>query len=237
MAKLNDEWIVQPHGALTELEPGLLTVVGEIKMPLAKFPRRMTVVALENGSTALYSPIPLREPDMARIETLGAPAYLIVPNPAHRLDIRPFQKRYPKAKIVSAPKAKSPVQEAVKPVQTAARLGAGVKLVAVSGTGERELALILERGGSVSLVTNDIIGNVAKPDGIGGRLINLLLRFGPTPHVPRDVRGLLIADKGALAAQFRAWAEIDGLRRVIPSHGQIIERPAATLRRLADRLS
>jgi len=237
MAKLNDQWIVQPHGALTELEPGLLTVVGEIKMPLAKFPRRMTVVALNGGGTALYSPIPLREPDMARIEALGVPAYLIVPNPAHRLDIRAFQKRYPKAKIVTAPKAKTAVAEAVDPVQVSARLGEGVKLVAVPGTDERELALIVERRGSISLVTNDIIGNVAKPDGIGGHLINLLLRFGPKPHVPRDVRGLLIADKAALAAQFRAWAEIDGLRRVIPSHGQIIERPAATLRRLADRLS
>ena len=35
MAKLHDEWRVLPHGPLTELEPGLLTVVGEIRMPSA----------------------------------------------------------------------------------------------------------------------------------------------------------------------------------------------------------
>ena len=53
--------------------------------------------------------------------------------------------------------------------------------------------------------------------------------------MPRDVRGLLIADKAALAAQFRAWADA-GLRRIIPSHGTVIDDPAPVLRRLAAEL-
>lgn len=232
MAKLHDDWIVAPHGPLRELEPGLLTVVAEIAMPLTRFPRRMTVVALERGRTALYSPIPLREPDMKRIEALGEPAYLIVPNPAHRLDIRAFHKRYPKAKMVTAPGAKAAVAEAVTPVRVRADLAKAAKLIVVPGTGERELAMLV-RG--ESLVTNDIIGNVRSPRGIGGWLINRLLRFGPKPHVPRDVRGLLIDDKAALAAQLRVWAD-DNLKRLIPSHGTIIDHPAPVLRRLASEL-
>ena len=235
MAKLNDEWIVGHHGPLHEIEPGLLTVVGEIAMPLTRFPRRMTVVALERNRTALYSPIPLREPDMRRIETLGDPTYLIVPNPAHRLDIRAFHKRYPKAKVVTAPAGKSAVGEAVTPVQVGANLGKAASLIVVDGTGERELAMLV-RGKSLSLVTNDIIGNVQSPRGVGGWLINRLLRFGPKPHVPRDVRGLLIADKAALAAEFREWADLDGLARILPSHGQIINDPSPVLRRLAAEL-
>ncbi|MGZ2412203.1 hypothetical protein ACUXST_001624 [Sphingomonas sp. F9_3S_D5_B_2] len=235
MAKLHDEWVVAPHGPLREIEPGLLTVVGEIKMPLGAFPRRMTVIALERGGTALYSPIPLREPDMKRIEALGEPAYLIVPNPAHRLDIRAFHHRYPRAKVVTAPGAKSRVEEAVKPAQTSARLGKSASLIVVAGTGEREVALLVG-GERSSLITNDIIGNVRSPRGIGGWLINRILRFGPKPHVPRDVRGLLINDKEALATQFRLWAEIEGLERIIPSHGEIIADPGPVLRRLADEL-
>jgi len=235
MAKLHDEWTVQPHGPLHEVEPGLLTVVGEIKMPLGSFPRRMTIVALDRGGTALYSPIPLREPDMQRIEAHGEPRYLIVPSPAHRLDIGPFKRRYTRAKVVAAPGAIGRVEEAVKPVQTSARLGSAATVVVVAGKGERELAL-LTRGKTVSLVTNDIIGNVRSPRGLGGWLINRLLRFGPTPHVPRDVRGLLVEDKAALAAQLRAWAEVDGLKRIIPSHGEIIRNPAPVLRALAGKL-
>ena len=34
MAKLHDDWIVLPHERLDELGPGLLTVVGQIPMPV-----------------------------------------------------------------------------------------------------------------------------------------------------------------------------------------------------------
>src|SRR5687768_16581183 len=71
MAKLNDKWIVQPHGELIELSDGILTVEGTIVMPLGNFPRRMTVLALRDGGSAIWSPIPLREPEMTRIESLG----------------------------------------------------------------------------------------------------------------------------------------------------------------------
>src|SRR3982750_3470436 len=100
MAKLHDRWLVLPHGPLTEVEPGLLTVVGQIPMPLGNFPRRMTVVALGQNKTAIFSPIALGDDEMTKIEALGMPAYLIVPNAGHRLDLRPFHARYPKAKIV-----------------------------------------------------------------------------------------------------------------------------------------
>ena len=56
MVKLNDAWKVLPHGPLEEVEPGLLTVVGQIPMPLGNFPRRMTVVALGRNRTAISNP-------------------------------------------------------------------------------------------------------------------------------------------------------------------------------------
>ena len=80
MAKALDQWTVYPHGELTELDTGVLTVTGDIPMPLGNFPRRMTVVALNGGGTAIWSAIALDEPQMARIEALGAPSVLIVPN-------------------------------------------------------------------------------------------------------------------------------------------------------------
>lgn len=40
------EWKVLPHGRLVRVEDYILTVVGEIPMPLTNIPRRMTVVRL-----------------------------------------------------------------------------------------------------------------------------------------------------------------------------------------------
>jgi hypothetical protein len=93
MAKLNTDWVVQPHGEMTEVEHGLLTVIGEIHMPLGRFPRRMTVIATRHDRTVIFSPVSLDEPSMARIEALGEPAFIVVPNGFHRLDAAAWKKR------------------------------------------------------------------------------------------------------------------------------------------------
>jgi hypothetical protein len=236
MAKLHDSWKVLPHGPLHEVAPGILTVVGQIPMPLGNFPRRMTVIALGGKRTAIYSPIPLREPQMAQIDALGAPAYLIVPNGGHRLDLRPFHARYPKAKIVTATGSKARVAEAAGPVQTRASLGDEAKLVILAGSGDAELAMMVRTGSEISLITNDVIGHVANPHGLGARIMARLMGFGPRPRVTRPARWFFIKDKAALADQFRQWSKIEGLRRLIPSHGDIVDRPAALLERIAASL-
>jgi hypothetical protein len=63
-----------------------------------------------------------------------------------------------------------------------------------------------------------------------------LMGFGPTPRITRPAKWFFIKDRKAMAAQFRDWAAIDTLTRIIPSHGDIIDRPQALLTRLADRL-
>ena len=65
-----------------------------------------------------------------------------------------------------------------------------------------------------------------------------LFGFGASrPSVPRPIQAKLVADRQALAAQLDKWAGIPGLKRIVPSHGEIIERqPAAELARLAHML-
>jgi hypothetical protein len=236
MAKLHDRWEVLPHGPVREVAPGILTIVGQIPMPLGNFPRRMTVVAIDRNRSAIFSPMPLRENSMMAIEALGAPAYLIAPSGGHRLDLRPFHARYPKAKIVTAPRSKPRVEEAVRPAQTRAALGRHARLEPLAGCKGRELVLRIERDSEVTLVTNDVIGNVAHPQGLGASLMSRLLGFGPQARVTRPAKWFLIEDKAALAAQFREWADIEGLKRLIPSHGDIVDRPSALLERLARSL-
>ena len=237
MPKIHDHWTVLPHGPLTEIDDGILTVTGDIPMPLGNFPRRMTVVRLARKRTAIWSAIALPEPQMQRIEALGAPSVLIVPNPAHRLDAKIWKQRYPKLKVVAPPGARKDVEEVVPVDESGGAFGdAKVEYVVVPGTRERESALLVRRASGITLLTNDIIGNVQHPHGVGAKIMARLFGFGVHgPRIPRPAKGQF--EPKALARQLRDWAVIPDLKRIIVSHGDVIsENPAAVLTRIADDL-
>jgi|SRR3954452_15722687 hypothetical protein len=236
MAKLHDEWTVYPHGPVERIDEGLLSVEGEIHMPLGRFPRRMTVAALHDGRTVVFSPICLKDPAMRRIEGLGSPAFMIVPNGFHRLDARPWKKRYPDIQVVCPPGARQRVEEAV-PVDAVTDVldDAAVRFTVVAGMREAESALVVRREAGTSLVINDAISNVRHPQGVGANIMARLFGFGvKRPQMAREVRWFVVSDKAALARQLRAWADVPDLRRLVVSHGDIIEeKPKEVLRAVA----
>ena len=78
--------MVLPHGQVKTVDDRIVTVEGDISMPLAKFPRRMTIVGLSRNRSAIFSAMALKESAMRRIEEVGRPSFLIVPNGHHRID-------------------------------------------------------------------------------------------------------------------------------------------------------
>lgn len=239
MAKFNDTWKVGPHGPVEELDDGILTVAGDIRMPLGNFPRRMTVVALNGRRTAIWSAMPLREPDMRRIEAMGDPAFLIVPGIGHRLDIKPWKERYPQAKIVCAPGARDAVEE-VLPVDATSDVldDPSVQLETVPGVRQKEAALLVRRDARLTLIVNDILANVRHPRGIGAHIMARLLGFGvKRAKIPWLSKRMFVEDSKALAAAFSKWADDPALARVVVSHGDVIEQaPRDVLRRVATDL-
>lgn len=239
MAKFHKEWTVFPHGPVQRIDDGILSVEGEIHMPLGRFPRRMTVVALSGGRTAVFSPVALHERAMRDIEGLGTPTFLIVPNGFHRLDARIWKERYPKMKVICPPGARKRVEEAVAVDATADLMSdPDVEFVTVDGMRSAESALIVRREAGTTLVLNDVISNVRHPKGLGANIMARLFGFGVRhPQMAREVKWLLVDDKPALAAQLREWADDEALQRIIVSHGDIIDQaPAQVLRSVASSL-
>jgi hypothetical protein len=236
MSKLNQEWTVQPHGELTTVTDGILTVEGTIVMPLGRFPRRMTVLALQGGGSAIWSPVPLREPDMVRIEALGPVRFLIVPNQGHRLDLKPWKDRYPATQVIAPPSARKAVMEAA-PVEATDDIirDPAIAFQRVAGTKSDEFALTVKRADGTTLILNDILSNVQHPKGLGAHIMASLLGFGlKRPRTSRPVRLMYVGDPAALAKQFRSWAALPDLRRIIVSHGDVIDRaPREALTRAA----
>ena len=229
MGPFLDKWTVGPHGELEEVDERLLGVVGEIPMRVGTFPRRMTIIGLSGGRTAIWSAIALREPEMARIETLGNPAVMIVPGPAHRRDLRMWKGRYPRLKVLCPPGARDQVAEVVPVDATdgAVLEDPTVAFEVVPGTGGQEAALRVRRPAGVTLVVNDVLSFVRRPHGLAAWVTTRLFGFGfDRPRTSSVVARSLIKDPAAFASAVRAWAAIPDLIRLIMSHGDIVENQA-----------
>jgi hypothetical protein len=239
MPKTLERWTVLPHGKLTRIEENILTVVGDLRMPLTHFPRRMTVVRLADHRLVIYSAIALDPQEMVSVEDFGLPAYLIVPGDSHRMDAKIWKDRYPNMLVIAPAGAREKVEEVVKVDATTVDFrDPHVRFVSVPGTGGHEAALIVQNPTGTTLVVNHVIGNLDDRRGISGFVLRAMGFTGPEPRITRFSAQHLITDKGALRSQLETWAGLRGLKRIIVSHGAPIERdPSGALRKLATSLA
>src|SRR5438034_3871032 len=239
MTKPYQHWKVLPHGKLSEVDDGILTVVGPIRMPLGSFPRRMTVVRFRDSRLVVWSAISLDEKEMARLEAFGRPAFLIVPNDHHRLDARAWKERYPQLQVVAPKGSRAKVEKAVPVDTTAPDFGdPNVEFMTVPGTRDREAALMVRTPNGTTLVLNDLVGNIRDASGIGRWLLGLAGFAGKSARIPRVVKVNRVKDANALRTQLLRWAETASLKPILVSHGEPIEAdPRQTLRDLAGSLA
>jgi hypothetical protein len=239
MAGTFKEWTVLPHGKLTRVDDNLLTVVGNLPMPAGEFPRRMTVARLRDSRLVIFSAIALDEPEMQALEAWGKPAYLIVLNERHRKDAAIWKARYPDLFVVAPPGARDKAAEVVAVDATRVDFDdPAVTFVVVPGTEEMDCALVVETTSGTTLVVNELIWNVDDRPGVGGWLFRMAGFTGDAPKIPTFVAMKSIKDKPALKAQLEEWARLPGLKRVLVSHGDIIEEdPPRVLRGLAASLA
>ena len=239
MSRPLQQWKVLPHGKLSEIDQNILTVTGDIRMPMMSLPRRMTVVRLNGSRLIVFSAIALNEDEMTGLEAYGRPAFLIVPSDKHRLDARPWKNRYPAMQVVAPEGARAKVEDVV-PVDTVAPEfdDPNVQFVAVPGTRGHEAALVVRTPNGTTLVLNDLVGNIRSEPGSRAWLLQLAGFAGKEAQIPRVVKMVMIKDANALRAQLTQWAEIESLKRILVSHGSPIEEnPRQTLRDLASSLA
>ncbi len=225
------EWTVLPHGELTRINDRILTVVGDLKMPLLELPRRMTVVGLKSGDLVVFSAIALQEPDMTELETFGRPAFLVVPSIRHRLDAPGYARRYPGITVVAPRAGAEKIAEVVRVDTSTPDFGdPTVRYIEIAG----DSALEVDGDDGLTVIVNDLIGDIHGEGGLGGWLLRVMGFAGDEPHVPGPVKLLLGKHKSEVAQLFRRWADRGDLRRIMVSHGDTIESdPRGALRKLA----
>lgn len=234
MVKAHQDWTVLPHGPLTQLSERVWAADGTLKdMPL---PRRMVVAQLASGGLVLHNPIALDDEGMGALEALGPVRYILTPNAFHRLDSPSFKARYPAAKLLCPAGSRAKVEEVVMADGSYDDLpdDAHVSLSHLDGVKESEGVMTVADADGATVVLNDAMFNLDHMDGMFGFIYGKLMGNAGKPKVTTISRLFLVKDKKAFRAHLERLAETPDLRRVIVSHGNIIENDAAgVLRRVA----
>jgi hypothetical protein len=232
-------WTVLPHREIEKLEPNLWAVEGTIRMPAGELGRRMCIARLGDGRLVFMNAIPLREESMREVEAFGKPAFLLVGNGFHRLDIAAFKQRYPELRVLAGEGSRKRVEEMVR-VEGSwndAPRDPNVTVEHLGGTKVDEAVVSVRSDGRVSLCFfGDTLMNLPHMPGVGGFVFRLLGSSG-RPRVTRIARWFVVGDRSLLREHLLRLAGRPGLERLIPCHGTIVAQDApGVLRRVAEEL-
>jgi hypothetical protein len=230
-------WIVLPHEPLERLESNLWAVDGAL--PKGPIRRRMCIARLGDGRLVFMNAVPLCEQDMRDVEAFGEPAFLLVGNGYHRIDLAPFKARYPRLRVLAGAAVRKRVEEKV-PVDGGwgdAPRDHDVIVHPLAGTKIDEAVVEVRSAGRTSLCFfGDTLMNIPHASGVGGIILRVLRSSGG-PKITGIAKLFVVGDRRALRDQLEHLAAAPGLARLIPSHGRIVSEDAAgVLKRAASTL-
>lgn len=237
-SKISDAWQVLPHGPIEQLAENLWRVEGSLKGMSLK--RVMTVVRSRDGSLVIHSAIALTEQEQRKLEALGTPSVLLVPNRGHRLDAPAYKKRYPALRVFAPRGGRKGVEEVV-PVDGTYEDFPGddtVRLETLKGVGEEEGAMLVRSSDGTTVVLNDVVFNMDRKKDPLGWFFTTMLGSAPGPRVSRLVKLLFVKDRKVLRAELERLATIPDLVRLIVAHEKVASgvEAASALRRAATYL-
>lgn len=183
-------------------------------------PVRTTLIRLGDGKLIVHSPGPLSAELRAEFDALGPVGFIVNPA-AHGRYAAEAARAWPSAQVLEAD------------LPPAAWAGE-VETHLVQGFRLREVVLLHRP--SRTLVITDLCFNIQRSDSGTARLFfranGMWQRFGPS----RIIRALAVSDRAALRRSLDEVLHWD-FERIIPGHGDVIERGGPAALRAAWRLN
>jgi hypothetical protein len=215
---------------LRRLAPDLWVIERPLRFAGLEVGTRMVVIALEDGSLLLHSPIH-PDPDLREeLDALGPVRFAVAPNRFHHLFMADFVSAYPALQCFCAPglerKRSDIAWDGILGDQAPEAWAGQLDQILFRGFPLANEVLFFHRS-SRTLLAADLVYNVGAEAAALTRLFFRLLggygRFGPT-----RIERLMIRDRAAARASLERILEWD-FERVILAHGELLDRggPAA----------
>jgi hypothetical protein len=192
----------------------------------------MFIIKRSDGTLMSFGmAIPLDDAALTEVTAWGHPAILVVTHDQHMIDARAFAEKL--GLKVYGPKpcgAKMRARAEIAGMLEDVPPDPNVQIAAVVGTKNGEPAVIVKSDGGrrVSLLISDVLQNNSKAS------LGLLPRgFGGGPKVVPVFRMMFVRDKAALKRQLTEWADLPGLARLVPCHGDAVTSDVAEQLRAA----
>ena len=223
MSNTNGEWKVLAHGPIERLAENLWWVQGAL--PGMSLKRTMAVARMHDGRLVIHNGIAMQEPAMREVEAFGTPAFLIVPNGAHRLDAPAYKRRYPNLTVLAPKGARAKVAEKVQVDGTYEDLPQddSVRLEMLHGVGDSEGAMLIRSPDGTTVVLNDAVFNMDRKRDPLGFFFTTLLGSAPGPRISRLAKLVFIKDKAALRGDLERYAAIPDLVRLVVAHEKVAQ--------------
>ncbi len=216
--------MICPHGPITQYDERFWQVKGTL--PRGSLTRNMVIYRLghEQGSgLLLHSVVALSPSEQKKLESLGEPQVMIVPNRIHRLDASWYKKRYPKIKVLCPKVSYRQVRREVAVTGLCEEVlpSLGVSYLRPKGVGAFEYVYQLRLAQGNALVMSDLLFNHPHARGVDGWLMKTL---GSTGHfgMTKIGRWFLLKEKEV----FRNWlldlAKLEDLSLISMAHGEPI---------------
>jgi len=215
-----------PHGEFVELAKGRLWEI-EGSLPKNAIKRNMAVYKMKSGGLFLHSVVALNEEGMKKLESLGKPEIILVPNGQHTFDCAIYKKKYPEAKLITPKSFQEDVskkknvkfdgiaQDIPKDTGITVLIPEGTKMKGAFGLGG-ELAYEVEIEGGRALLFCDLLGNQVGNKGLSKAL------FGNQLGCARIVRWFALKDKNKFKQWLLKLTELENLKILCVCHGRPI---------------
>jgi hypothetical protein len=210
--------------SLEHLGPDVYVVNGEVKIPGAKLPVRMTVLRLADQSLLLHSPIALEPAVVQELQQLGQVRWVVAPTIMHHLFVRDVMTLFSSAKLLAVQGLSSKLAgltaEGSLAASTPVLAEQGLDVLPVDGMPSLNESVFFHRS-SQTLIVSDLLFNVVSSPYFATRML-LTVASGVYGRcaVSRLVRWA-VKDKAACTESLKRVIALAPTRLVM-AHGDVL---------------